>query len=94
MVPLKYLSNVWRTFEMPLIICEVELILNWSANCVIIYTNIANQVPTFTITEKNLYVPVVALSTKDIAKLLSQLKSSFKRTISWNKYVSKPALLA
>ena len=94
MVPLKYLSNVWRTFEMPLIICEVELILNWSANCVIIYTNIANQVPTFTITEKNLYVPVVTLSTKDNAKLLSQLKSSFKRTISWNKYVSKPALLA
>ena len=94
MVPLKYLSNVWRTFEMPLIICEVELILNWSANCAIIYTNIANQVPTFTITEKNLYVPVVTLSTKDNAKLLSQLKSSFKRTISWNKYVSKPALLA
>ena len=79
---------------MPLIICEVELILNWSANCAIIYTNIANQVPTFTITEKNLYVPVVTLSTKDNAKLLSQLKSSFKRTISWNKYVSKPALLA
>ena len=70
MVPLKYLSNVWRTFEMPLIICEVELILNWSANCAIIYTNIANQVPTFTITEKNLYVPVVTLSTKDNAKLL------------------------
>ena len=90
MVPLKYLSNFWRTLEMPLINCEVELILNWSANCVIIYTNVNNQVPTFTITETNLYVPVVTLSTQDNAKLLPQLKSGFKRTISWNKYLSKP----
>ena len=37
MVPLKYLRNFWRTLEIPLINCEVELILNWSANCVIIY---------------------------------------------------------
>ena len=79
---------------MPLINCEVELILNWSANCVIIYTNVANQVPTFTITETNLYVPVVTLSTQDNAKLLPQLKSGFKRTISWNKYLAKPKLLA
>ena len=63
MVPLKCLSNFWRTLEMPLISCEVELILDWSANCVIIYTNIDDQVPTFTITETNLYVPVVTLST-------------------------------
>ena len=94
MVPLKYLSNFWRTLEMPLINCEVELILNWSANCVIIYTNVANQVPTFTITETNLYVSVVTLSTQDNAKLLPQLKSGFKRTISWNKYLIKPELLA
>ena len=44
MVPLKYLSNFWRTLEMPLINCEVELILNWSANFFIIYTNVNNQV--------------------------------------------------
>ena len=55
---------------MPLINCEVELILNWSANFVIIYTNANNQVPTFTITGKNLYVPVVTLSTQDNEKLL------------------------
>ena len=61
MVPLKYLSNFWRTLEMPLINCEVELILTWSAGCVIIYTDVANQNPTFTITETNLYVPVVTL---------------------------------
>ena len=62
MVPLKYLSNFWTTLEMLLINCEVELILEWSANCVISYTNVANQVPAFTITGKNPYVPVVTLS--------------------------------
>ena len=94
MVPLKYFSNFSRTLEIPLINWEVELILTWSVNCVIIYTNVANQVPTFTITETNLYVPVVTLSTQDNAKLLPQLKSGFKRTISWNKYLAKPELLA
>ena len=79
---------------MPLINCEVKFILTCSAGCVIIYTDVANQVPTFTITETNLYVPVVTLSTQDNAKLLPQLKSGFKRTISWNKYLSKPELLA
>ena len=94
MAPLKYLSNFWRTLEMPLISCEVELILNWSANCVKIYIDVANQVPTFTITKTNLYVPVVTLSTQDNAKLLPQLKSGFQKTINWNKYLSKPVLLA
>ena len=94
MVPLKYLSNFWRTLEMPLIYCEVEIILNWSANCVIIYIDVANQVPTFTITKTNIYVPVATLSTQDNAKLLLQLKSGFKKTINWNKYLSKPVLLA
>ena len=94
MIPLKYLSNFWRTLEMPLINCEIEPILTWSTNCVIISTVINNQGPTFTITETNLYVPVVTLSTQDNAKLLPQLKSDFKRTISWNKYLAKPELLA
>ena len=70
---------------MPLINCEVNLILIWSANCVIVYTNVANQGATFTITETKRYVPVVTLSTQDNAKLLRQLKSGFKRTINWNK---------
>ena len=48
----------------------------------------------FTITEINFYVPVVTLLTQDNAKLLTQLKSSFKRTINWSKYLSKPELLA
>ena len=94
MVPLKSLSNFWRALEMRLINCEVNLILIWSTNCVIVYTNVANQVPTSEITETNLYVSVVTLSTQDNAKLLPQLKSSFKRTISWDKYLSKPELLS
>ena len=94
MVPLKYQSNFWRTLEMPLINCQIELILTWPRNSVIISTNVANQSPIFTITETTLHVPVVTLSTQDNAKLLPQLKSGFKRTISWNKYLAKPELLA
>ena len=59
---------------MPLINCEIELILDWSANCVIISTNNANQVPTFTITETNIYVPVVTLSTQDNSKITTTIK--------------------
>ena len=70
------------------------LILDWSANFAIINTNNANQIPTFTITETNLYVPVVTLSTQDNSKLLPQLKNGFKRTITWNKYLIKPEFLA
>ena len=84
-VPLKYLSNFWRTLEMPLINCEVNLILIWSKDCVI--TNSEGE-GKFAITETKLYVPVVTLSTQDNAKLLQQLKSGFKRTINWNKYES------
>ena len=63
---------------MPLINCGIELILNWSKDCVIIYTNVNNQFPTFTITETNLYVPVVSSSTQDNSKLLPQLKNDFQ----------------
>ena len=70
MVSFKYLRNFWRTLEIPLINYEVNVILTWSANCVIIYTDVANQNPTFEITQTKLYVPVVALSSQDNAKLL------------------------
>ena len=91
MVPLKYLSNFWRTLEMPLINCEVNLILTWSSTCVI--TN-SNGAGTFAITDTKLYVPVVTLSTQENTKFLQQLKSGFKRVINWNKCLSKPGLLA
>ena len=66
-VPLKYSSSFWRTLEMPLINCEVNLILTWSKGCVI--TNSTGE-GKFAITETKLYVPVVTLSTKDNEKLL------------------------
>ena len=94
MVPLKYLSNFWRTLEMPLINCEVNLILTWSSTCVLVVTNNVSQNATFAITDTKLYVPVVTLSTQENTKFLQQLKSGFKRVINWNKYLSKPELLA
>ena len=89
MVPLKYLSNFWRTLEMPLMNCEITVDLNWYGNCVIVATNEAAQTAKFSITDTKLYVPVLTLSTQDNAKLLEQLKSGFKRTINWNKYQTK-----
>ena len=94
MVPLKHLGNFWRTLGMPLINCEVNLILTWSSTCVLIATNIDDQNATFAITDTKLYVPVVTLSTQENTKFFQQLKSGFKRVINWNKYLSKPELLA
>ena len=84
-VPLKHLSNFWRTLEMPLVNCEVNLILKCSKDCVI--TNSAGK-RKFKITETKLYVPAVTLSTQDNAKLLQQLKPGFKRKINWHNYES------
>ena len=94
MVPLKCLKIFWRTLEMPLINCEVNLILTWSSNCVLIATNNQNQDATFEITDTKFYVPVVTLSTQENTKFFQQLKLGFKRVINWNKYLSKPELLA
>ena len=79
---------------MPLISCENNLILTWSSACVLISTNIPNQAAIFEITDTKLYVPVVTLSTQENTKFFQQLKSGFKRLINWNKYLSKPGLLA
>ena len=87
MVPLAYLSVFWRTLEMALINCEINLILTWSTNCVIVSTNVENQNTKFEITDTKLYVPVVTLSTQDNSKLHQQLKLGFKRVINWNKYL-------
>ena len=77
MVPSKYLSNFSRTLEMPLINCEVNLILTWSSSCVLISTNIPNQAAILEITDTKLYVPVVPLSTQENTKFLQQLNSGF-----------------
>ena len=81
-VPLKYLSNFWRTLEITLINCEINLILTWSEDCLISSTTGATK---FKITDTKLYAPVVTLSPQFNAKLLQQLKSDFKRTTNLNK---------
>ena len=101
---LKYLSNFWRTLDIPLINCEVSLILLWSENFVITSQAARDADPdddpavaatkspteaTFKINDTNLYVTIVTLSTEDDNKLLEQLKTGFKRTIKWNKYRSE-----
>ena len=91
MVPLKYLSNFWRTLEMPLINREINLILTWSDKCVL---SNDTKATTFAVTDTKLYVPVVILSNQYNAKLLEQLKSGFKRTVNWNKYQSKVTIQA
>ena len=85
-VPLKQLSNFWRTLETPLINSEISLNLTWSLNCVI--TNSAVEVK-LTVTNTKLHVLVAALSTEDNAKLLQQLKFGFEKTISWDRHLAK-----
>ena len=82
-VPLKYLSNFWRSLEMPLINCKVELSLKWYENCIL---SSAGTAATFAITDTKLYVPVVTLKTEDNAKLSKLLSEGFKRPIYWNEY--------
>ena len=90
-IPLKHLNNFWRSLNIPLINCKVELISTWSKNCVLADIAPAN-LPTelnFKITDTRLYVPVVTLSKENDIKLLVQLKTGFRRTIIWNKYRSQ-----
>ena len=103
-MPLKHLSNFWKSLNIPLIDCEVELILTWFKNCVLIKKSTrdadykANPIvyeidnpedAIFQITDTKLYVPIVTLPKENDIKLLEKLKSGFKRTIKWNKYRSK-----
>ena len=69
-VPLKNLSNFWRTLEMHLMKSEINLDLNCSKKCVIAATAVASQGATFSITDTKLYVLIVTLSTQDHAKLI------------------------
>ena len=89
MFPLKYLSNLSRILEMPLINCEISLQFKLSKKCVIVAGIENNQNPMFQINDTKLYVPVVTLSTQENIKLFKQLKSDFKRTINWDKHLAK-----
>ena len=97
-IPLKYLGNFWRA-NIPLISCEVSLELKWDKNCIItsleqrdIGGGNRDNAPigtTLAINDCKLYVPAVTLSKDDETKLLTNLKSGFKREIIWNKYRSQ-----
>ena len=66
MVLLKSLNKSWRTREMPFINSEINLTLTCycSANCFIISDLTANQISTFTTSDKELHVPVATLPTQ------------------------------
>ena len=85
-VPLKYLSNFWRSLEMLLINCKIQLELNWTKNCVM--SNFAGET-TSKIRNTKLYVPIVTLSTEDNINLTKQLNKGFKRPVYWNEYKQK-----
>ena len=86
-VSLKYLSNFWRSSEMPLINCKVYLELNWIEDSIL---SSAGDTAKFTITDTKLHVPIVTLSTKDSTNLAKQLNDGFNRSIYWNSYETKP----
>ena len=100
-IPLKYLGNFWRALNIPLIRCEIFLELKWNKNCVITsleqrqvdagppVVNGTTTGATLAVNDCKLYVLVVTLSKDDEIKLLTNLKSGFKRQIIWNKYRSQ-----
>ena len=98
-IPLKYLGSFWRALNMPLISCKVSSELKWNKNCIItslergqVGGRPRDNAPTgatLAIIDCKLYIPVVTLSKDDEIKLLTNLKSGFKREIIWNKYRSQ-----
>ena len=85
-VPLKYLSNFFRSLEMPLINCKIKLNLTWKKECVL---STADDDAVFIINDTKLYVPVVTLSKEDNKYFVEQQNQGFRRSIYWNEYKTK-----
>ena len=85
-VPLKYLSNFFRSLEMPFINCKIKLNLKWKKECVL--SNQAGEA-VFIINDTKLYVPVVTLSKEDHKDFIEQQNKVFQRSIYWNEYKKK-----
>ena len=85
-VPLKYLSNFFRSLEMSLINCKIKLNLTWKKECVL-STDAANAV--FIVNDTKMYVPVVTLSKEDNKDFIEQQNKGFQRSIYWNEYKTK-----
>ena len=86
-VPLKCLSNFWRSLEMPLINCKIHLELNWIGECIL---SSARDSAKIKITDAKLHVPIVTISTKDNVNLTKQLSDGFKRSAYWNNHQTIP----
>ena len=85
-VPLKYLSNFFRSLEMPLINCKIKLNLTWKKECVL-STDDGNAV--FIINDTKMYVLVVTLSKEDNKDFIEQKNEGFQRSVYWNEYETK-----
>ena len=85
-VPLKYLSNFFRSLEMLLINCKIKLNLTWKKECVL-STDVGNAV--FIINDTKMYVLVVTLSKEDNKDFIEQQNKGFQRSIYWNEYKTK-----
>ena len=83
-VPLKYVSNFFRTLELPLINTKLYTELKSTKHSII-----SDTATTFQITKTELYVPVVTLNTENNNKLTELLSEGFKRSVIWNEYKSK-----
>ena len=83
-LPLRYLSNFLRTFEMTLIYCEINVILTSSEKCDLSPNEAAYQQTTYSINDTKLFILVVTLSIQENSKLLKLLKSTFKQIVFWN----------
>ena len=88
--PLKHLSNFWRSLEIPLINCKIHLELQWIKDCILSSTGCPAK---FKITNAELHVRIITLSTKDNVNLTKQLSGGFKRPVYWNNYQTIPAKL-
>ena len=85
-VPLKYLSNFFRSLAMPLINCKIKLNLTWKKECVL--SNQAGDA-VFIINDTKMYVPVVTFSKEDNKDFIEQQNKGFQRSIYWNEYKTK-----
>ena len=85
-VPLKYLSNFFRSLEMPLINWKIKLNLKWKKECV---SSTGAGEAVFIINDTKLYVPVVTLSKEDNKDFIEQQNKGFQRSIYWNEYKAK-----
>ena len=82
-VPLKYLSNFFRSLEMPLINCKIKLNLTWKKDCIL---PISVGETVFIINGTKLYIPVVTLSKEDNKDFIEQQNKGFQRSTYWNEY--------